>query len=58
MVQVVRLHPVFDERAHQGFERRGSSFTPLSSTVWLTSGMPASASRAIAARPAAVNSRG
>ena len=54
-------------RASPGTRRRrasalraspASSLTPASSTVWLTSAMPASASRASAARAAGVSSRG
>ena len=50
VVQVVGLHAVLDEGAHQRGERLASSLTPFSSTVWLTIGMPASARRASAAR--------
>ena len=59
MVQVVGLHPRLDEaRASARPASSGSSLTPLSSTVWLTQRMPASASRAKAARAAGVSSRG
>ena len=58
MVQVVGLDPRLHEGAHEVGERPASSLTPRSSTVWLTMAMPASISRAQAARAPAVSSRG
>ena len=59
MVQVVGLDPHRHEAAEQRLERRGSSLTPRSSTVWPSSGMPACAEPpAGRAAPPAVSSRG